>query len=463
MLNKWQTVLDEIKSNVTDMAFNTYFVDTKFVSEKDGIVTFSVKNTFAQSTVDKKYRSKVLAALKAAGYDCEDYKIIVADNQSNSVVRRPVEILPGSNNATSTTSTAQPFIDRGMPTPVFSANKNKLNPRYTLDNYVVGSNNDLAVSAAHSIIEMPGMRYNPFFLYGGSGFGKTHLIQAIGNKLQELHPEFKILYVTVEEFYHDFVTAMRTKKDGFQDKYRKLDVLIVDDFQFIQGKDASQSEFFHTFNELYENGKQVIVASDRLPNEIKEMDTRLASRLTMGVAIDIQLPDFETRCAILKAKTEILGGEIDNTTVEYLAENFNTNIRDLEGALNRILLLAEMNHVSTSEVIDQMTPIAQSSTRHISLKHVIDKVAKYYNLNSKDILGKSRIKDIKNARQVAMYLMNKELGLSTTKIGRELSKDHSTVIHGINMVDKRLKEDFALREQVSELKGKIYAQLWKNC
>ncbi len=450
MLNKWQTVLDEIKSSVSDMAFNTYFVGTEFVSEEDGIVTFSVKNTFAQSTVDKKYRNQVLAALKEAGYKCTDYKIVVSSNQTAKVVRRPIEV---PLNAPTT-----PKIPERSFTPIpQKPAKNKLNPKYTLDNYVVGSNNDLAVSAAHAIIENPGMRYNPFFLYGGSGYGKTHLIQAIGNELQKLHPEFNIMYITTQEFYLDYVASMKNKIDGFQDKYSKQDVLIIDDFQFIQGKNASQIAFFHTFNELYENGKQVIVASDRLPSEIKEVDTRLASRLTMGVAIDIQLPDFETRCAILKAKADILGGTIDNTTVEYIAENFNTNIRDLEGALNRILLLAEMNGVSTSQVIDQMTPVTSSGTRHISPKQVIDKVAKYYNLNSKDILGKSRIKDIKNARQIAMYLMNKELSLSTTKIGRELSKDHSTVIHGIDMVDKRLKEDFNLREQLSELRGKISA------
>ena len=183
MLNKWQTVLDEIKSSVSDMAFNTYFVGTEFVSEEDGIVTFSVKNTFAQSTVDKKYRSQVLAALKEAGYNCTDYKIVVSSNQTAKVVRRPIEV--PLNEPTTSKIPERSFT----PIPQKPA-KNKLNPKYTLDNYVVGSNNDLAVSAAHAIIENPGMRYNPFFLYGGSGYGKTHLIQAIGNELQKLHPEF---------------------------------------------------------------------------------------------------------------------------------------------------------------------------------------------------------------------------------------------------------------------------------
>lgn len=453
MLNKWQTFLDEIKANVSNMAFQTYFKDTKYDSEENGVVTFSVKNSFMKSTLEKKYRLEILAALKAADFVCEDYKVIIKDKPKETEIRKAVEVLPGSTSTTAPTHS----IGYQQPKSTFSVSGNKLNSRYTLDNYVVGSNNDLAVNAARAIIENPGQRWNPFFLYGGSGFGKTHLIQAIGNELQKNHPEFKILYVTIEEFYHDFVTAMKNKVDGFQDKYRKLDVLIVDDFQYIQGKDASQAEFFHTFNELYESGKQVIVASDRLPTEIGKVDTRLASRLTMGVAIDIQLPDFETRCAILKAKTEILGGEIDDVAVEYIAENFNTNIRDLEGALNRILLLADMNHCSTSEVINMMAPVIPTNRHHVSSRQLIDKVAKYYNLSSKDLLGKSRTKDIKNARQVAMFLMNEELGLSTTKIGDELSKDHTTIMHGIKKVKTSLQSDFSLREQISELRSKLYA------
>ena len=454
MLNKWQTFLDEIKNNVSEMAYNTYFIDTKFISNENNIVTFLVRNTFAQSTIEKKFYDKVINALKAAGFNCDDFVINVSSSQSATGVKRAIEVLPTQTSINTTTATiTPPIINTGNN---FKTTSNGLNPKYNLDNYVVGSNNDLAVSAARAVIEAPGERYNPYFLYGGSGYGKTHLIQAIGNELQKAHPEYKILYVTIEEFYHDFVTAMRKKVDGFQDKYRKLDVLIIDDFQFIKGKDASQDEFFHTFNELYGKGKQVIVASDRLPNEIEKMDMRLASRLTMGVAIDIQLPDFETRCAILKAKTDLLGETIDNETVEYLAENFNTNIRELEGALNRILLLADMNHTSTSDVISRMAPIAPINRHHISPKQLIDKVAKYYNLSSKDLLGKSRIKDIKNARQVAMYLMNEELGLSTVKIGSEFGKDHTTIMHGVKVVKNSLKNDFTLREQISELRGKIH-------
>ena len=453
MPNEWQTVLDEVKNNVTPMAFGIYFEKLKLVSKEDGVVTISAHNSFIKTTLEKKFSKQLQDALKAADIECKELRIIESSEPTKTKIRRPVEI-----TSTQAQSTFTPTAINSSFTNNFSTNNgNGLNAKYRLSNYIVGSNNDLAVNAAKAVIENPGNRYNPLFIYGGSGLGKTHLIQAIGNELQELRPELKILYVTIEEFYHDFVTAMRKKLDGFSKKYRSVDVLIVDDFQFIENKNASQDEFFHTFNELYKDNKQVIVSSDRLPSQIATVDPRLASRLTMGISIDIQLPDFETRCAILKAKADLLGAEIDNKTVEYLAENFNTNIRDLEGKLNYVLLSAEARGVPTIDIISDLTPTTTVNHHHLSPKQLIDKVAKYYNINSKDIFGTSRVKDIKNARQVAMYLLSEELGLSTVKIGNEFHKDHTTIMHGIKVVKDNLKKDFNLREQISELRGKLYA------
>ena len=255
---------------------------------------------------------------------------------------------------------------------------------------------------------------------------------------------------------------MRRKIEGFAEKYRQVDVLIVDDFQSIVGKEKSQEEFFHTFNELHNANKQIIVSSDRLPNQIATVDARLASRLMTGIPIDIQMPDFEVRCAILKMKAEMMGAEIDDKTVEYLADNIRTNIRELEGELNHLLALAELRGVKPYELIEEEDkiigqPIINTKRRNASAKQVIDKVAKYYDLNSKDLLGVKRTKNIKNARQIAMYLMNEELGLSTVRIGNEFSKDHTTVMHGIKVVKTSLKNDFRLREQITELREKIYS------
>lgn len=470
MPNEWQSVLDEISNNVSEMAFNVYFKNFNFVSNEDGVLTISVPNSMIKNSIEKKYFSAVEGALESNHYKYDTINIIVseANKKKQTIARRAIEVLPENIIQSVNTSPRMPKRENNTTTVTyngktrFSTSNSGLNPKYRFDNYVIGSNNDLAVSAAHAVIEHPGERYNPYFIYGGSGLGKTHLIQAIGNEIQERYPDKKVLYVTIEQFYHEFVEAMRKKIEGFADKYRHVDVLIVDDFQYIVGKEKSQEEFFHTFNELHNANKQIIVSSDRLPNQIATVDARLASRLMTGIPIDIQMPDFEVRCAILKMKAEMLGAEIDDKTVEYLADNIRTNIRDLEGELNRFLALAELRGVKPYELIEEDEgiagqPIIATKRRNASPKQVIDKVAKYYDLSSKDLLGVKRTKNIKNARQIAMYLMNEELGLSTVRIGNEFSKDHTTVMHGIKVVKTSLKNDFRLREQITELREKIYS------
>lgn len=470
MPNEWQSVLDEISNNVSEMAFNVYFKNFNFVSNEDGVLTISVPNSMIKNSIEKKYFSAVEGALESNHYKYDTINIIVseANKKKQTIARRAIEVLPENIIQSVNTTPRMPKRENNTTTVTyngktrFSTSNSGLNPKYRFDNYVIGSNNDLAVSAAHAVIEHPGERYNPYFIYGGSGLGKTHLIQAIGNEIQERYPDKKVLYVTIEQFYHEFVEAMRKKIEGFADKYRHVDVLIVDDFQYIVGKEKSQEEFFHTFNELHNANKQIIVSSDRLPNQIATVDARLASRLMTGIPIDIQMPDFEVRCAILKMKAEMLGAEIDDKTVEYLADNIRTNIRDLEGELNRFLALAELRGVKPYELIEEDEgiagqPIIATKRRNASPKQVIDKVAKYYDLSSKDLLGVKRTKNIKNARQIAMYLMNEELGLSTVRIGNEFSKDHTTVMHGIKVVKTSLKNDFRLREQITELREKIYS------
>ncbi len=460
MPNEWQTVLDELKTRVTDMAFETYFKNLRFITNEDGNLVLAAKNMFVKASIEGKYNAVLKEALQAGGIEYADMKIVIDDTKNKTTAKRAVEILPTETKPVSVKSDYTRPVVSISATPSRSKNESGLNPNYRFENYIVGSNNDLAVSAAHAIVENPGLRYNPYFLYGGSGLGKTHLIQAIGNEILAQHSEMKVLYVTIEQFYHEFVEAMRKKLDGFTEKYRKVDVLIVDDFQYIEGKDKSQVEFFHTFNDLHQRGKQIIVSSDRLPNQIATVDQRLASRLMMGVPVDIQFPDFETRCAIIKAKAELLHAEIGDNAVEYLAKNIQTNIRDLEGQLNSILLLSEMRGITPDEIVSEgliNSPREETKRRSISPKQVVEKVAKYYNLGSKDLYGTSRVKDIKSARQVAMYLMKDQLGLSTVKIGNEFNKDHTTIMHGIKVVEKALKTDFNLRSQISDLREKIYA------
>lgn len=462
MPNEWQSVLDEIKNSVSDMAFNTYFAKFNFESvDENGLLTITVPSIFFKQQIESKYIDAVKDALNATNFGYTGIEIKIVKTENATTVQKAREVtaeMLSSSRPTSLASTSTKVVTKDSGTKSFSTSGSGLNPQYRLDNYVVGGNNDLAVSAARAIIENPGTRYNPYFLYGGPGCGKTHLVQAIGNEIRERHPELKVRYVTIEEFYHDYVESIRKKIDGFANKYREVDVLIIDDFQGIIGKEKSQEEFFHTFNDLHRNNKQVIVTSDRLPSQIAEVDVRLSSRLMQGMPIDIQMPDFETRCAILHMKADLNGYNIDNKTIEYLAENIRTNVRELEGKLNQVAALAEMRGVSTFEIINNMDESSFSPQRRsVSAKTVVDKVAKYYSLLPSDLLGKSRTKDIKNARQVAMFLMSDELGLSTVKIGAEFNKDHTTIMHGIKVVKKNLKVDFNLREQITELRDKIYA------
>ena len=452
MRNEWKGVLDEIQRNTSDMVFQTYFANLKLISKEDGKISISTPNVFIKAQLEGHKGAILSDALRATGIEYDEIRFEVVKNNDHKVERR-VAVEVSDKNMENTVITQTIKIPKNT-----EFNNNGLNPRYRLDNYIVGENNDLAVSAAKAIIDKPGQRYNPYFIYGGPGLGKTHLIQAIGNELISKDPNMKILYVTIEQFYHDFVEAMRKRLDGFSDKYRKVDVLIVDDFQFIVGKEKSQDEFFHTFNELHQKNKQIIVSSDRLPNQIATVDERLSSRLMMGVPIDIQMPNFEVRCAILKSKAEMLGVDLENCVVEFLAENIKTNIRELEGKLNQLLALSEVRGVDPKELISDgyMDEAVHSRRHNLSAKQLIDKVAKYYDLNSKDLLGSSRIKNIKSARQVAMFLMSEELDYSTVKIGTEFNKDHTTVMHGIKKIKQDLKVDFSLREQIADLRGRIY-------
>jgi chromosomal replication initiator protein len=447
MRSEWSGVLDEIRREVSEMAYGAYFPNLRLVSIDNGRVVIEVPNVFIKTQMEGKYNRVIKRALRSAGVVCESLKFVEGAG-GRKTIRRGIEVLPNTENLAKNTQTRRHLTN----------GENGLNQKYRFDNYIVGTNNDLAVSAAHAVVEDPGGRYNPYFVYGGPGLGKTHLIQAIGNEIVAQNPKMKVLYITIEQFYHEFVEAMRKKLDGFNNKYRRVDVLIVDDFQFIVGKDKSQNEFFHTFNELHQKNKQIIVSSDRLPTQIATVDERLSSRLMMGMPIDIQMPDFETRCAILKTKAEFLGAEIEDSAVEYLAENIKTNIRELEGKFNQLVALSDLRNMSPSEIISEgyLESDQHYKIRSITPKQVIEKVAKFYGLAAKDLLGTSRVAQIKTPRQVAMYLMNKELGLSTVRSGNEFSKDHTTLMHGVKKIGADLKLDFGLREQLATLREKLY-------
>ena len=450
MYDVWKNVLAEIEQQISTANFSTWFQDTSILSIENDSVIIGVKNSFYVKQLRNRYLPLIETALKNNNIPFKSINFEVQTSIKPKIRSREItkSSIPLKKSTKYTERKEKNNLDTG------------LNSKYRLSNFIVGSNNDLAVSAARSIIDSPGDRYNPFFLYGGPGLGKTHLVQAIGNELLVKDPSLKVFYTPISHFYSDFIDAVKLGKGKeFNLKFRKLDVLIIDDFQFIVGKEKSQEEFFNIFNDLYQLNKQIIVTSDRLPSQIKSVDERLASRLTWSGAFDLQLPKFEDKCAILRAKAEIIGAEIEPEAIEYIAENVNTNIRDLEGEFSTILLMSDVRGLTPLELIKNgsVSVNRTSKLRPVSPKQIVEKVAKYYNLPVKEMCGKSRVSNIKTARQVTMYLLSKELNLSTNKIAAEVGvKDHTTVMHGIKKIQNDLKLNFTLRDQIEEIKEQIY-------
>lgn len=450
----WQSVLGEIELSVPHATFVTWFKNTELVESTNEQVTIAVPNIFAVRQFQVKFTDQIRQVLAKNGLEPDRIEYVVKTNGRRTAISRETTLSQPS--ATQTTESLTASLTNK---PTSNLN-NGLNPRYTFSNFIVGSSNDLAYTACQAVAQYPGVKYNPLFLYGGVGLGKTHLTQAVGNEIIKNQPSMKVVYISSETFVKEFLESIRFKKKGFSDKYRNVDVLIIDDMQFIANKEKTQEEFFHTFNALHQNNKQIIISSDKPPKSIPTLTERLRSRFEMGMAIDIQMPDFETRCAIIEAKSALSGIELERDTVEYLATNIKTNIRELEGALNQLLAYSEMRGVapdiSTAEGL--LGNVRRSRPQHISAKQIIDRTAKYFSLSVVEISSEKRDKHIVVPRQIAMYLLRSELHLSFPKIANELGrKDHTTAIHSIEKIEKSIKLDFTIREQVAEIRERLYA------
>ncbi len=441
----WKSVLGEIEVSVSHATFMTWFKNTELLDQSDESVTIAVPNIFAKRQFEVKFDEQIRSVLKNNGITPKHVEYTVKSSSKRPVISR--EVTPSSPARSRSAKLMSP-------TPNTS-----LNPRYTFESFIVGGSNDLAYSACQAVVKHPGTKYNPLFLYGGVGLGKTHLIQAVGNALKENDPDKNVMYISSETFVKEFLESIRFKKKGFSEKYRNVDVLIVDDMQFIAGKEKTQEEFFHTFNALHQANKQIIISSDKPPRNIPTLTERLKSRFEWGMAIDIQMPDFETRSAILEAKAAAAGIELDTATVEYLATNIKTNIRELEGVLNQLLAYSEMRgikpDISTAEGF--VGNVRRSRPHYLTARQVVDKTARYFQLSTEEMCSPRRDKHIVLPRQIAMYLLRSELHLSFPKISQELGrKDHTTAIHSIEKIEKSIKLDFSIREHVAEIREKLY-------
>ncbi len=445
----WQTVLGEIELSVSRASFMTWFKQTDLLANEDGDITIGVPNIFAKQQLEIKFTSQITDILKKNGVNVKSVTFAIS-----STVKKP------KVNAEKTALTATEPLIAMAPQKTTATRPAMLNPKYTFDTFIVGSSNELAYTACLTVAKEPGTKYNPLFLYGGVGLGKTHLMQAVGNEVCRKNASSRILYISCETFVNDFMDHIRFKKKGFADRYRNVDVLIVDDMQFIAGKEKTQEEFFHTFNALHQANKQIILSSDKPPKAIPTLEDRLRSRFEWGMSIDIQSPDFETRCAILQTKANQSGASLGRETVEYLATNIQNNIRELEGALNQLLAFCEMRGIAPDLATAQglLGNVRATRPHHVTPKQVIEKTAKHFQLEAIDICSPKRDKHIVVPRQIAMYLLRSELHLSFPKIANELGrKDHTTAIHSVDKIEKAIKLDYIVRQQITDIRDRLYA------
>lgn len=435
----WESCLAEIESQVSKANFSTWFKNTFIAKEDTGTAYIGVPNEFVKDWLYNKYHKLILKTLMNYNDTIRGVEFIISKGD-----RRPQHdhVLDVKNEGP---TRELPFQNS------FISKDDNLNPRYTFSTFVVGSFNQLAYSAAQAVVARPGASYNPFFVYGSTGLGKTHLIQSIGNMIKEKHPDKKIYYTTLEKFSFDFVNALQAKKGiTFKEKYYKYDVIIMDDIQFITGKERTQDELFHLFNTFYDANKQIIFSSDKHPNHIQGLEDRMRSRLGAGMIIDINEPEYESKVAIIHSKLTEQGIALQNEIIDFLASSVHGSIRELEGSLNAIMFQVKQKQRELTLIeVKNLVKNNLKPKKNVSIKDVVKIIADYYNLDENVIYEKTRRKEIVHARQMVMYILREDFNVSYPLIGQKLGgKDHTTVIHSFLKIKEDLKKN---QETVADL------------
>ena len=439
---QWEEILDIIESEVTAVSFDLWLKTLEPLDIIDNKLILLASSTTAKNQLLKLHKDKLNSAIERILDGVDEFVAIAPDEKEEFFKNLNIE----KNNIKQ------------------KENKKSLfNEKYSFDNFVVGKSNQFVYAAARSVAEEPGIKYNPLFFYGGVGLGKTHLLHAIGNYLTKTRPELNIVYVTCEKFTNDYIESLRSGKDNslqaFRGKYRNVDVLMIDDIQFISNKTGTQEEFFHTFNDLYQNNKQIIISSDRPPKEIATLEDRLRSRFTSGLIQDIQQPDFETRLAILQKKAQIEKYNIDNEVLSFIAEKIDTDIRELEGMLSKVVFYASLlgkPSATMNEAMEAMKDHIDNSKEKITADKIINVVCNYYNIKKEDLVGKKKNKEIVEPRQICMYLISEILELPLASIGSLFGgRDHTTVIHARDKVSSLIKTNYNLKTTITDLKAMI--------
>lgn len=449
----WQAALAKIELNLSRPSFLTWFQGTAITDVAEGTATVCVPNNFVKEWLENKYHKAVLHALREITPEVRDISYIIG---TPDAAQRSAPFRSRMDRRRRIAPIREQMGEEMMIRDLAINPDTSLNPRYTLDAFVVGSFNELAHAAALSIIKNPGATYNPLFIYGGVGLGKTHLIQAIGNELLAERPGAKVRYIPSERYMVEIVDALRNQQmNTLKEKYRHVDLLIMDDIQFIARTEKMQEEFFHTFNALYEKNRQIIISSDRPPQAIATLESRLRSRFEGGMIADIGLPDLETRLTILKKKAENKEVAIGEDVLKFLAMHIKTNIRELEGALNQIVIAAKLSSAPITEEAAKKVIASYNAApkKFLSHKKIIKAVVDFYDIEEKDLMRRSRKKDVVRPRQIAMYLMREELKTSYPSIGEKFGgRDHTTVIHSCEKIGQDLLTNSEFAEEIKTIR-----------
>ena len=436
----WDSVLVEMELNLSKPNFSTWFKDTFIIKQEDGAAWLGVPNTFVQDWLGSKFHNTILKALRTLSPNIQSLHYIISKEGTGEKI---------ATEKPQQTNKELPIAD------IYINKEDNLNPRYTFESFVVGPFNEFAHAASQAVIKKPGIVYNPLFIYGGTGHGKTHLIQAIGNHIKNTSNN-KVFYTTSEKFGQEYINALQLNKPNFfKEKYRKYDVLIMDDIQFFSGKMKMQEELFHLFNHLYDNNKQIIFSSDKHPGLIQDLEDRLKSRFSAGMIVDIPAPDNESRAAIIRTKSASCPYPLSKEIVDYLAYSVVGNIRELEGIINSIMCQTQLkNRESTLADVKNLVKNNVKPKKLVSTKEVIKTVAEFYNIEEHLIYDKTRKKEVIKPRQIIMYLLREDFNISYPAIGEKLGgRDHTTVIHSCEKVKNDLKLDEMLAQEINQLRS----------
>ncbi len=438
----WEDIKNYVRSRIPDVEFTTWFAKIKPIGVQDGAFVLGVSNSFAAEWLKTHYLSLLEESLKKLGAAAPQIGFRVLPATQEPMLDPEVKSRPQSS-----------FPDDG---------RNRLNPKYTFEKFVIGQNNSFAHAAALAVAETPGKAYNPLFIYGGVGLGKTHLMHAVGHSVAERFPDKRIDYISTETFTNDLINSIRDDKmASFKDRYRSVDLLLVDDIQFIAGKERTQEEFFHTFNALYEAGKQIILSSDRPPRDILTLEARLRSRFEWGLITDIQSPELETRIAILRMNAEYRRVLIPDDVLEFIAKQVVSNIRELEGALMRVIAYASLNGLEGDKVTRAIAAkalsnvFADTEVNNVEMQDVLDRTANFYGLTAEVLKSQGRAREVVIPRQVAMYLIRELTNHSLPEIGQFFGRDHSTILYSIQKVSELADKDQEISSAIREIKARL--------